>query len=94
MSSEYNNTMGGSSCNYSQLGQYTNSYSMNGTPFQGRISSGAYIVPTWSAIGYDSLTAKVPSCSGYSDINAAYGSDAGDCQTTYNTSLCGNGGGQ
>lgn len=59
-------------------------------PFQGKVSSGVYIVPTWNAISYDALTAKVPNCSGYADIQNAYGQNAGACQTTYRTSLCGN----
>lgn len=89
VSSDYNNyTSGSAACNYAPLGQYSGDYSM-GVPFQGKVTSGAYIVPTWSPIGYDALTAKVPSCVGYSDINTAYGANAGNCQTTYRTSLCG-----
>lgn len=89
VSSDYNNyTSGSAACNYAPLGQYSGDYSM-GVPFQGKVTSGAYIVPTWSPIGYDSLTTKVPSCVGYSSINNAYGANAGNCQTTYRTSLCG-----
>jgi hypothetical protein len=89
-SSDYVNfAAGGSSCSYAPLGAYNADYSM-GVPFQGKVTSGQYIVPTWGAIGYDSLSPKVPSCSGYYDINGAYGSNAGSCQTTYRTSLCGN----
>lgn len=91
VSSDYvNYSAGSSSCSYAPLGQYTADYQM-GVPFQGKVSSGQYIVPTWGAIGYDSLTSKVPSCSGYYDVNSAYGADAGNCQTTYRTSLCGGG---
>jgi len=91
VSSDYNNYSAGSSaCSYAPLGQYTGDYSM-GVPFQGKVSSGLYIVPTWGAIGYDALTNKVPNCSGYYDVNSAYGADAGNCQTTYRTSLCGGG---
>lgn len=91
VSSDYvNYSAGSSSCQYAPLGQYTGDYSM-GVPFQGKVSSGNYIVPQWGAIGYDALTNKVPNCSGYFDVNSAYGSDAGNCQTTYRTSLCGGG---
>lgn len=89
-SSDYvNYASGGASCNYGQLGNYTDGYSMN-IPPQGKVTSGAYIVPVFSPISYESLTAKVPSCSGYPSIINAYGDDAERCQTTYRTSLCGN----
>lgn len=87
--SEYNNSMSsGASCAYANLGNYNDGYSMN-VAAQGRVVSGMYAVPAWDPISYDSLTNKVPSCSGYSDINQAYGQDAGNCQTTYRTSVCG-----
>lgn len=90
-SGDFNNyASGGASCAYAPLSQYSGEYSM-GVPFQGKVTSGAYVVPTWGAISYDSLTSKVPSCSGYSDINSAYGANAGNCNTTYRTSLCGGG---
>jgi len=87
--SEYNNmTAGGSPCNYSSLGSYNDPYSMGVKP-QGRVpTAGAYIVPQWDAISYDSLIAKVPSCSGYSNIDSAYGKNAGNCNTQYSTMLC------
>lgn len=91
VSSDYvNYSAASSACSYAPLGQYTGDYSM-GVPFQGKVSNGAYIVPVWGAIGYDALTNKVPNCSGYFDVNAAYGANAGNCQTTYRTSLCGGG---
>ena len=85
-----NNASSGGSCSYGSLGAYNDNYNMMGGPaFAGRVTSGQYVVPTWSPISYDSLTAKVPSCSGYSSIVDAYGESAGNCQTTYRTSLCG-----
>lgn len=87
--SEYNNMLaGGSPCNYSSLSTYTDPYSMDVRP-QGKVVSGVYMVPQWSAIAYDSLTAKVPSCSGYSNIDVAYGKDAGSCNTVYTKLSCG-----
>ncbi len=79
---------GGAPCSYTSLGGYTDGYSMNVAP-QGKVSSGVYIVPQWDAITYDSLTAPVPSCSGYSNIDAAYGAGAGSCKTSYSTAMCG-----
>lgn len=90
MSHEYNNEMSGSSCSYANLGSYNQGYSMNIAP-QGKQSSGAYVVPTWSPIGYNDLSGPngVASCSGYGTINDAYSkAKGGKCQTTYTTSLC------
>lgn len=87
---EYNNHMTGKSCQYSTLANYTASYSMNVAP-QGKVTSGVYIVPTWSPIGYEDLTGNgVSSCAGYPGINDAY-QGAGSCQTTYRASYCSGG---
>lgn len=85
---DYNNSTSGSRNVYASLNNYSSGYSMD-VPPQGKVVSGQYIVPTYDAIGYESLTAKVPNPSGYSDINTAYGKDAATCQTNYRTSLCG-----
>lgn len=88
-SGDYTNyTAGGASCSYGSLGEYNAGYSMD-VPPQGKITSGAYIVPTWDPISYDSLSNPFGSCSGYATINNAYGQGSGKCQTTYRTSLCG-----
>jgi hypothetical protein len=86
--SEYNNSSTAPSCAYSSLGDYSQNYSM-GVPNQGKVITGKYIVPVFNAISYDSLTSKIPNCSGYNNINSAYGGGQ-NCQTTYRTSLCGN----
>jgi len=86
--SEYNNTASAPSCAYAPLARYTAGYSME-VPPMGKVISGQYIVPQWAAIGYDDLTAKSPSCSGYPNIDNAYGKGAANCQTTYRTSVCG-----
>lgn len=80
---------GGSPCNYGSLGNYNAPYDLGVRP-QGRVPGqpGTYIVPQWSAISYDSLIAQVPSCSGYSNIDSAYGKNAGRCNTQYATMLC------
>lgn len=85
---DYNNSTSGSRNMYASLNNYSSNYSMD-VPPQGKVISGQYIVPTYDAIGYESLTARVPNPSGYSDINTAYGKDAATCQTNYRTSLCG-----
>lgn len=79
---------GAPSCSYANLGGYNDGYSMSIAP-QGKVTSGMFLVPSFSPITYDSLTAKAPNCTGYFDINQAYGKDAASCQTTYRTSLCG-----
>jgi hypothetical protein len=91
-SADYNNTSQSPACAYGNLGNYSANYNMvNGPAFQGKVTSGSYIVPNFGGISYDSLTSAAPSCSGYSDIMGAYGADAGSCQTTYRTSICGGG---
>jgi hypothetical protein len=91
-SGDYNNTISsGSACSYSALGSYTDNYSMN-VPVQGRVTSGAYVVPTWAGPSYNTLEAKggQPSCVGYANIGTAYGEGASSCQnTTYRASMCG-----
>lgn len=91
MSAEYNNYITGASHNYATLSNYNKGYSMNIAP-QGKVTAGAYIVPTWTPISYDSLSSDVPTFSGYPGIKHAYaGAGDGKCQTTYRTSLCGGG---
>lgn len=87
-SGDYTNYTSGPSCAYSQLSTYNDGYSMQVAP-QGKNISGKYIVPTWAPISYDSLTASAPNCSGYNNIESAYGANAASCQTTYRTSVCG-----
>lgn len=89
MNKEYNNSANGASCNYANLGAYNQGYSMQIAPV-GRTTQGSYIVPQWNAISYDSLTGDIPTCSGFATIESAYGTGAGNCQTTYRTTLCGN----
>ena len=85
---DYNNNMTAASCNYRTLDNYTNGYSMNVAP-RGKVTAGAYITPSWSPIGYEDLSGKVPTCSGYPSIDNAYSkARGGSCQTTYRTSFC------
>ena len=87
-SGDYNNYPTSDATYYSRLNNYTSGYSMNISP-HGKTTSGAYIVPTWDPISYDSLVGPIPTHSGYSTISNAYGGASGRCQTTYRTALCG-----
>lgn len=79
----------GQACSYGELSHYNDGYSM-GVPFQGKVISGNYIVPQYAPISYDSLAPKIPSCSGYGNIESAYGGpSAASCNTTYRSSACG-----
>lgn len=88
MSSEYNNYASGAATSYATLGSYNAPFSMGVAP-QGKVITGAYIVPQWGAIGYNSLQGKVPTGTGYGTISTAYGDAGGRCNTTFTTSVCG-----
>ena len=89
-----------SACNYTTLGHYN---AVNpGTVEHARASASAhpigpggerqgfYIVPTWGAPGYDTLThgLRAPTCSGHFNISQAYGANAASCNTTFVERLC------
>jgi hypothetical protein len=89
MSEYYNSSVNGLSCSYATLAHYNNGSAGMRPPVPATTVSGKYIVPTWSAPGYNTLMHNdVPSCSGYFNIQAAYGKDAGSCSTKYVTKLC------
>lgn len=85
-------TVNGSSCSYTSLSNYNSSAPGTlGSPAVKRSSvSGSYVVPNYSAIGYDALTHNnaPPSCNGYFNISNAYGADAGSGKTNYRMSPC------
>lgn len=84
-SSEYDHvTTNNPSYSYNRLGSYTQGYSMNVAPV-GVPSSGSYVVPTWSAIGYNDLSGS-NSASGYGTISTSYSNP--NVQQTYTTSMC------
>ena len=84
-------TVGSRSCSYQTLagncGNNTMAALAPGT------TSGTFIVPSYGAIGYDTLNhgRKVPGCGTYFNIMDAYGAGAANCQTSYTTRLCGGG---
>ncbi len=81
---------------YAQLGGYYGSGCSRNiqAPVPMTSVSGYYIVPAYSAIGYQALTAQGrsnDSCNAggnYFTIMSAYGSRAADCQQQYMGSLC------
>ena len=77
-------------CTYSNLQNYNGYGASTSPPVPASTVRGSYIVPAYGTIGYDTLThgSSMPSCSGYFNIQNAYGSDAGDCNTQYTQSSC------
>ena len=94
MSAQYNSeyskpTVASSKCAYANLGCY---YGPNSTmpALKPGTVSGAMVVPTYGAIGYNALTHGVTqSCGGHFNITDAYGANAASCNTSYATRLCG-----
>jgi hypothetical protein len=92
MSLEYNNTSSVGACNYKNLGNYSGRNStMAALPSS--MNQNAFVVPGYGGISYETLNhgRTVPSCSGYFNIQSAYGAGAGNCSTEYKKKLC-NGG--
>lgn len=84
--SEYNNSTTYSSCNYATLSRYNSNN--KGPPVPKGNVSGVYIVPSYTAAGYDTLVHGFPSCSGYPNINDAYNSNDGGCDTQFVKKIC------
>lgn len=85
MSHPYDNSVGtvnGPSCSYTTLSQYNNGARGMQVPVRNATENGVYIVPQFSAIGYNSLT-YTPSCRGYPSIDTAYQSNGGNCNQQY-----------
>ena len=86
-------TVNGTSCDYVSLANYNSSSAGtlgNPTYMHATDVVGHYVVPNYSAIGYNALThgGATPSCSGYFNIASAYGANAGNCNTQYMNSSC------
>ena len=88
--SEYtNSTVNGSGCSYAILARYNNGSQGMSPPVPATTVSGVYIVPQYSAPGYNTLShGAAPSCSGYFNIQNAYGANACSCATKYVQKLC------
>jgi len=78
-----NSTVGSSPCSYATLSRYNNGASL-GPALRGTTPTGIYIVPDYSAPGYDTLTHSAqPTCGGYFDIGSAYQNGGGSCGTKF-----------
>lgn len=90
----YGGDVGG--CNYNRLGNYIGGYRGIRPPVPMTTVSGYYVVPSYSAPGYDTLThgryrGLDGGCNGggpYFQIGQAYGYGAENCSTNYMGSLC------
>jgi hypothetical protein len=85
----------GAGCNYAQLGAYNLGFRGIRPPVPLTAVSGYYVVPAYSAPGYDTLTHGAAGCGcgsssggNYFNIGQAYGSGAGNCNTKYMGSIC------
>jgi hypothetical protein len=84
-------------CNYARLGAYTSGFRGIRPPVPMTTVAGYYVVPNYSAPGYDTLThgRQHYGCgdgSGgghYFQIGRAYGYGAENCSTQYMGSICG-----
>lgn len=86
---EYNNaTVGGASCSYATLSNYNSGYTGMRPAVPPTNVVGKYIVPAYSAPGYDALTKSGQSCMGYAPINTAYGLNSDTASTNYTYKLC------
>lgn len=79
------------SCSYNTLNNYNGNGGIQGlrpsVPATNVI--GKYIVPNYSAPGYNTLQHDTGySCGGYFNITNAYGANAADCSTQYSYKSC------
>jgi hypothetical protein len=91
--SEYSNQTVGSACSFATLNTYNHGMK-NGlmnqvpAPMNSLQTSGVYIVPNYTAPGYDTLTKGGSSCSGFLNITDAYGKNAQKCSQKYLKKIC------
>lgn len=79
-----------SACSYATLSQYNNGAQGMNLPTAGAAAGNRIsIIPTFSAPpGYNTISRGVPTCSGYSNMQRAYGSGSGGCGSQYVSRLC------
>lgn len=80
-------TVSGSGCSYATLSHYNNGSQGMQPPRPAGTVTGAYIVPSYGAPGYNTLQYE-PTCSGYPTIGQAYHSKGGNCNQQYVRKLC------
>ncbi len=76
---------------YARLGAYVAGFRGIRPPVPMTTVAGYYVVPTYSAPGYDTLTHGQPDCSSggpYFSIGKAYGYGAANCNTQYMGAIC------
>lgn len=76
---------------YARLGAYVSGFRGIRPPVPVTTVAGYYVVPNYSAPGYDTLTHGAPTCGGggpYFSIGKAYGYGAANCNTQYVGSIC------
>lgn len=76
---------------YARLGAYAAGFRGIRPPVPLTTVAGYYVVPTYSAPGYDTLTHGSGDCDSgckYFKIDKAYGYGAGNCSTKYAGALC------
>jgi len=91
MSRQYNDgdNCGVGACAYASLANYNNGSQGMSPPVPRGTVSGFYVVPAYGAPGYNTLMHdSAPSCSGYFNIGAAYGTSADNCGTQFVRKLC------
>ena len=90
--SEYSNQTVGSACSFATLNTYNSRKPGNINPVMPDMNTlqtaGVYIVPNYSAPGYDTLTKGGSSCSGFLNITDAYGKNAQNCSQKYLKKIC------
>ena len=86
----YNGGYSGGCGPYATLGKYTGGFQGIRPPIPTTTVSGYYVVPSYSAPGYQTLSHGPPSgCGGpYFNIGKAYGYGAANCNTQYFGSMC------
>ena len=91
MSNEYSNSKVGPACSYKTLSNYNGSSPGTMVTPRANSTSGYYVVPTYEAPGYDTLTnphGGSGNCNGFFSIDSAYGSGAANCNQQYTKMLC------
>jgi hypothetical protein len=80
----------GGGCNYARLGAYTGGFRGIRPPVPTTTVAGYYVVPSYSAPGYDTLQhgSSQLSSGPYFSIGRAYGYGADACSTNYMGSIC------
>jgi hypothetical protein len=86
---EYNNSsVQGGACSYTNLSYYNNGSQGVASAAAVSAASKTLLVPTFGGVaGYNTVSAKVPTCSGYANLYTAYGRNGG-CGDQYVSRLC------